>query len=470
VSVFGRGSGRPLLILTGLSYFVFLCLALVWLHLPSEIVMLLTVGGVAVIVLMLNPLIGIHAFVMLIYFEGILTSKSGVTGMKVAGPIILVGWLLSLVMRRQPVFRADGFTIVMFAFLGWLGISFFYAIDSGEALTRFLTFLQLVVATLMFTSVVDSAPKMRGVYWSIVVWTSIAAVVGLGMYYLQLSRTVSGFRGDRNAFAIYANLGLVCTYVLYQISKGHARVLLLALLPILLFGEALTFSRAGVLAMMCALILVWYRIAQARRVGVLIATAGILVAVVMLLPDAFWNRVNTIVPSVEERAETFGTRISLWEIALEMVRDRPLTGVGIGNFAPASVHYAHGKLLVRRLAAHNAYLSVAAETGLVGFALFLLLHWFAWRSILRAMRAGALMQTPHLRMVAVAAEGCLLAIMVAGLSVASEGLKYLWFYFGLAVSLGRIATRVGVPQLESAASVTVVPPQAPAEKRLHAPV
>jgi len=469
VSVFGRGLARPLLILSGLSYFVFLCLALVWLHLPSEIVLALTAGGVAVLVLMLNPLIGIHAFVMLIYFEGILTSKSGVTGMKVAGPIILTGWLLSLVMQRKPVFRADAFTIVMFAFLGWLGLSFFYAIDSGEALTRFLTFLQLVVATLMFTSVVDSAPKMRGVFWSIVIWTSIAAIAGLGMYYLQLSRTVSGFRGDRNAFAVYANIALVCTYILYQISKGHARALLLCLLPVLLFGEALTFSRAGVLAMMCALVLIWYRIAQARRVGVLIATVGILVAVVMVLPDTFWNRVSTIVPSVEEKRETFGTRINLWEIALEMVRDRPLTGVGIGNFAPASVRYAHGELLVTRLAAHNAYLSVAAETGIVGFVLFLLLHWLAWRSILRAIRAGALSQSPQLRMIAVAAEGCLLAIMVAGLSVASEGLKYLWFYFGLAASLGRIASRMSVPQVESMATTAVAPSEGPTEKRLHAP-
>ncbi len=466
----GREFGGPLLILAGLSYFIFLCLALVWLHLPSEMVLVFTVAGVAVLVLMLKPLIGIHAFVMLIYFENILTTKSGVTGMKVAGPIILVGWLLSLAMRRQPLFRVDAFTVLMFVFLGWLGLSFTYALDSGEALTRFMTFFQLVVATLMFTSVVDSLPKLRGVYWSIVIWTSIAAIAGLGMYYLQLSRTVSGFRGDRNAFAIYANLAMVCTYVLYQISEGHAKILLMGILPVLLFGEALTFSRAGVLAMACALVLVWYRIAQARRIGVLIASIGVLVAVVMFLPDSFWNRVNTIIPSVEEKKETFGTRLNLWEIALQMIRDHPLTGVGIGNFAPASVRYAHGELLVKRLVAHNAYLSVAAETGLVGLALFLLLHWLAWRSIRRAMRAGAAAKDQQMRMIAIAAEGCLLAMMLAGLSVASEGLKYLWFYFGLAASLGRIASRVNVTDARDHAVARRAPPHRPAGEQVHAPV
>jgi hypothetical protein len=456
--------------LTGMGYFVFLCVALVWLHLPSEIVLALTMGGVALVVLMLNPLIGVHAFVMLIYFETILTTESGLTGMKVAGPIILAGWLLSYAIRRQAPFRFDTFTVAMLAFLGWLSLSFFYAIDSSESLSRSFTFVQLVVATLMFSSVVDSVPKIRGIYWSIVIWTSLAAVAGLSMYYVQLTRTVQGFRGDRNAFAIYVNLALVCTYVLYQVSRGHARMLLVGVFPLLLFGQALTFSRTGFLAMICAVLLLWYRTARERRVGMLIASIGVVVAVAMFLPTSFWDRVNTILPSVEEKQETVGTRVNLWDIAFQMIEDHPLTGVGIGNFATATVRYAHGKLLVKRLAVHNAYLSIAAETGLVGLFLFLLLHWLAWRSIRSAMRAATLANGPPLKLMAIAAEACLLAMMLAGLSVTSEGMKYLWFYFGLAASLGRIASQVSVTAARGEAIAPVAPSPGPAGERIHAPV
>jgi O-antigen ligase len=458
------------LVFAGLVYFICLSVALIWLHLPSELVLALTIGGVALVVLMLNPLLGVHAFVMLVYFESILTSESGVTGMKIAGPIILLGWFLSLAIRREPPFRFDTFTVAMFVFLAWLGMSSFYALDSDEALSRFYTFVQLVVATLMFMSVVDTVPRIRGVFWSIVVWTSIATVAGLGRYYSGMSRTVSGFGGDRNEFAIYANIAIVCTYVLYQSSKGRGRLLLSVILPILFLGLALTFSRMGVLAMMLSLLVVGYRIAREKRIAAVLVALAILVLIVAVLPESFWARVGTIGPSMQGRRETVGIRVDLWSMALQMIRDRPITGVGLGNFATASMRYAHGEYLMSRLVAHNAYISIAAETGLVGLCLFLAVHGVALKSFYRAMSVGTLLNAPSLKMMSIATEGCLFAIMFSALSLNSEGLKYLWLFFGLAASLGRIAAHSRVTESPRQSVARVTPAADPGGGQIHAPV
>ena len=466
----GGDVDKRALVFAALVYFMGLAVALVWLHLPSEIVLALTLGGVALVVLMLNPLLGIHLFVALIYFESILTSKSGVTGMKIAGPIILLGWFLSLAIRREQPFRFDRFNVAMFVFLAWVGMSVFYALNSDEALSRFYTFVQLVVATLMFMSVVDTVPKIRGVFWSIVIWTAIATVAGLGRYYAEISRSVSGFAGDRNAFAIYANIAIVCTYVLYQSSRGRGRLVLSALLPLLFFGLALTFSRTGVLAMVLGLLVVGYRIAREKRVASLLVALAVLVLIAAVLPETFWARVGTIAPSMEGRRESFGTRVDLWALAGQMIRDHPITGVGLGNFATATMRYAHGEYLMSRLVAHNAYISVAAETGLVGVCLFLALHGLAFQSLHRARSAGAMLNDPPLKMMSIAAEGCLIAIMFSALSVSSEGLKYLWLFFGLAASLGRIAaqSRVTESPHPSAAPVTLAADRGAGQ--IHAPV
>src|SRR3954451_1395669 len=77
-----------------------------------------------------------------------------------------------------------------------------------------------------------------------------------------------------------------------------------------------------------------------------------------------------------------------------MWRAHPLTGVGVGNFQTSSVHYLlkpgaikRGDLIVTQpKVAHNTYLQVLAEMGVVGFVLFITIVLFSLRCALRAAR------------------------------------------------------------------------------------
>ncbi|MFP4502199.1 MAG: O-antigen ligase family protein [Candidatus Hydrogenedentota bacterium] len=80
---------------------------------------------------------------------------------------------------------------------------------------------------------------------------------------------------------------------------------------------------------------------------------------------------------------SFRLRLSYWKVGWRMVQDRPLTGVGLGNFGAAYQRYQTmdaGDVE----AAHNGYLKALAETGLFGFLLFTgfwayVVLWGAWR-------------------------------------------------------------------------------------------
>lgn len=70
-------------------------------------------------------------------------------------------------------------------------------------------------------------------------------------------------------------------------------------------------------------------------------------------------------------------RLTIWETAMNMLKDRPLSGVGAGTFADAYDRYATRADDIFRSGgaypggvfhAHQMYISVAAETGLAGFA------------------------------------------------------------------------------------------------------
>ncbi len=81
-------------------------------------------------------------------------------------------------------------------------------------------------------------------------------------------------------------------------------------------------------------------------------------------------------------------RLAHWQAAVAMFSDHPLLGVGIGNYVPAYPAYALPGWEDPLGHAHNYYLHVAAEGGLVGLAAYLVLwgaaFWQAFRLHLRA--------------------------------------------------------------------------------------
>ncbi|PYQ14547.1 MAG: hypothetical protein DMH00_01445 [Acidobacteria bacterium] len=74
----------------------------------------------------------------------------------------------------------------------------------------------------------------------------------------------------------------------------------------------------------------------------------------------------------ESRVEpSLGTRLRAWKGVLDMIAANPLTGTGLGTFSLAYPFYkTYGETDIWAQA-HNDYLQLFAETGLVGFSLFL---------------------------------------------------------------------------------------------------
>ena len=80
-------------------------------------------------------------------------------------------------------------------------------------------------------------------------------------------------------------------------------------------------------------------------------------------------------------------RIYIYRAALGMIADRPLIGVGVGNWGVLHPNYRIPELTnrLRYEQTHNEYLEVGAETGLIGLvfylAIFFLAAWILWKSL-----------------------------------------------------------------------------------------
>jgi O-antigen ligase len=166
-------------------------------------------------------------------------------------------------------------------------------------------------------------------------------------------------------------------------------------------GAALlmSWSRGAWLGFAAAFILM--NLAYSRRGAALFALLCLLVASALLLasiqalPQSIIQRFTDFLPylsisdvrgiKVSPANYAVLERMAHWQAAWGMFNDRPWLGVGIGNYEPVYPAYSLQGWPEPLGHAHNYYLNIAAEAGLIGLAAYLVLwgaaFWQAWQVI-----------------------------------------------------------------------------------------
>lgn len=143
----------------------------------------------------------------------------------------------------------------------------------------------------------------------------------------------------------------------------RARWPLLALLAALVVCLVRTESLGAWLGLGIGLLMMSVMSRAVRRYGVLLLVAASLIGAGSLIRR---HRLAKVA-SWSEIGKT--DRIAVWTSALRMIQDRPILGHGVNTFMANYLSYWVGGEQQPRYA-HNCYLQVAAETGLIGLALF----------------------------------------------------------------------------------------------------
>jgi O-antigen/teichoic acid export membrane protein/O-antigen ligase len=173
--------------------------------------------------------------------------------------------------------------------------------------------------------------------------------------------------------------------------RGIAKLALGAAIVALALGVAYSFSRAAYLGGL-AMIAVF---AVRRSVPGLVRAAVGLGCLLPLLPAAVTARLGTVWNSNGQDIDA-AVRLDLWSSALRIFEAHPVFGVGYLNFAPQLPAYFtdtgnYNSFLIQLSQldfAHNIYLTVLAETGIVGAAGVGALMVIGWRRAWAAARSG----------------------------------------------------------------------------------
>lgn len=404
-----------------------------------------------------NLTAGVIGLITISMLESTALANPGLSSTKIIGIVIALSWLARLASdenaRRQLLLLSHPvLSYLLLMFLAWAAISVVWAEDPGAAgtdLTRYA--LNLALVPIVFTAV-------RNARQAWLVAASFAAVATLTSAYGFLSgpgvdadgaSRLVGTIGDPNELAatLIAAMALAAAVGAGAPRGSGTRIAGVIAVGICFSAFMLTGSRGGVIAMGFALVALLVVAARSRgRVAIGVLAVALLGTAfyTTLAPEHVRERITTTLPG-DERA--LGGRQTVWKVGWRMATDQPARGVGVGNFQTASIHYAlepgralrTEEVIDKPEVAHNTYLHIWAELGLVGLALFAAIVGGCFAAAGRAIRIFSSAGQRRLAEISKGVVVALAGLLAAYFFISEQFSHQLWLLLALCPALLHVA-------------------------------
>lgn len=413
-----------------------------------------------VIIVFADLTLGLACFAALTFLEQAAVGGPALSFAKVAGLALALSWLATVATRpagsenfatAHPMAAAMGL-----CFLGWVALSTTWAELPEKSLAALSSFALLAPLFLIVYSAVRTRDDVITVITGFMAGVVLAATLGiLKPPAVEAEGRISSTIGDPNELALLLIAGVMFALVFMWLPGRHPLLRLFGTVTAALatYGLFLTVSRGGLIAFAVAL-LVSILIAGRWRPKALAAVAVIIAVAVgyftTIAPDTATERLEIL---TEGQSRANEGRSTTWQVGWRMFEDNPGRGVGAGQFQTASIHYLlepgaisrSDQIVDRPAVAHNSYLGLAAELGLVGVIGVVAIIAFALSCLARAIRLARRIGDQEIDVLAVGTTLALVAMLVGSFFLSNEYSKQLWLLLALGPAL------LGVVRREAAA-------------------
>ena len=274
-------------------------------------------------------------------------------------------------------FFKDSIVIFMLIVIVLMGVSTVYSVDRGLALQETIRFGTYIAILYYFVSEIDIKKDLGKVVRFIYYPAFIIGVLGVIQFITGkgITRYANGVArivvtlDNPNTLGMYFIVLLFPLVMIAFYEKRTVKKVIIGLVCLLfILNIAFSFSRNAWLALVVGICILTIIYNWKFIIGLFIAGAGVL-----LYPPLSVRIVGL------GKAVMNDGRLKHWGIALEMFKDKPLTGVGNGNYV--TLHSQYVKLFPKFIVpgeenypTHNSYFKILSELGILGFIPFMLLH------------------------------------------------------------------------------------------------
>lgn len=301
-----------------------------------------------------------------LYFEGFGAIS------RIVGLMAMFAAILTLAISKK-VRKIPNILFLLFLFVLLGAISYYWSYFPPATIQWVKTLLQMLGLFWLVWEYTAEEKQLVALFWAFVCGSFVSALGVFWSLYQGKSAFLSEGRFVQEGFdpnELGITLAISIVIAVYLTTRNSLRskqsISAWAFIFIAIVAIFLTASRS---AFICLLISLAYIPVMSAKIGfikksVIIAFfITILLNVQKFIPTTTFERINSIYDSI-----AFGglnQRVSIWKAGFDLLLEDTFFGVGAGAFVSA-VHPLFG----RQAVAHNTFLSILFELGLVGFSLF----------------------------------------------------------------------------------------------------
>jgi putative inorganic carbon (hco3(-)) transporter len=214
---------------------------------------------------------------------------------------------------------------------------------------------------------------------SVAIYNKVNGIDLVEVTRVTIGRDINSLLGDPNdlALVLLFPLSFCLGFAIHRCGTWHRAFGIVGAL-LILCAIVFTQSRGGLIGVLAVFAVALLRTTRSK---VKVAILALVAAAILYQAMGISGRISG--GASEGLDESAAHRIEAWHTAVRMAVSRPLTGVGLANFAdsfPGFGTLPSGNVI----AAHSTWFGVLGETGFVGLAAFVVMVGFTFRNALRS--------------------------------------------------------------------------------------
>ncbi len=280
--------------------------------------------------------------------------------------------------ERESPFKS-GAPVVLAVFMFWMTLSWMNGLGGDDDYYSWNKAMKVDLMILVTLALLRTKQHIFALAWVAAASLAILGVKG-GIFTIihggnhHVWGPPGTFIEDNNEFG----LALVMTipllrFLQMQLTNKTGKMALTVVMVVCAAASIGSQSRGALLAISAMALVLWWR-GKSRFLGGIVIV-GTAVAVLTLMPDAWFDRMSTI-KSYEEDGSAMG-RISAWWNAWNLAFHYPL-GVGF-NAARPELFAVYSPYPLSIHAAHSIYFQILGNHGFIGLGIFLLIWLLTWK-------------------------------------------------------------------------------------------
>lgn len=318
-------------------------------------------------------------------------------------------WIIKCLLDEESTWYRNRINLPIFLYIIIISISLVISNKIIVSLKDYIIFISYIFVYFLIINNINNKKEFDSflkIFFVISFFVSIYALIqyyGFDPYFNNLGRLTSTI-GQKNWISNYLALIFPIIFTIFLLEEVKRNKIIYYFLLSVLYATLMICQSRGIwistgLTIIFAIYIIFkfslFRIFQKNRKWLILLISIFLLITIVYSTDNPLNKSAITVPqraisTFDEEDPSINTRFLIWNITFNMIKDKPIFGSGIGTFKMNYLDYQaeflkdnpyYIKYSGKAGEAHNEYLQIGAETGMIGLGLFILIFYFFFKAI-----------------------------------------------------------------------------------------